>query len=46
KSLYTGSIDPISGLENLNKKLKSSGIDEIRKEMQSQLDTWKKSNQN
>ncbi|WP_423739561.1 DUF3502 domain-containing protein [Clostridium perfringens] len=27
-------------------KLKSSGIDEIRKEMQSQLDTWKKSNQN
>ncbi|PWX29334.1 hypothetical protein CYK92_15355 [Clostridium perfringens] len=46
KSLYTGSIDPISGLENLNKKLKSSVIDEIRKEMQSQLDTWKKSNQN
>ncbi|WP_340638009.1 DUF3502 domain-containing protein [Clostridium perfringens] len=35
KSLYTGSVDPIRGLDDLNKKLESSGIGEIKKDASS-----------
>ncbi|MDZ5253357.1 ABC transporter substrate-binding protein [Clostridium sp. LIBA-8841] len=44
KSLYTGSIDPVKGLEDLNKKLSSAGLEDIKVEMQKQLDEWKASN--
>ncbi|MHC9370181.1 DUF3502 domain-containing protein [Clostridium perfringens] len=35
KYLYTGSVDPIRGLDDLNKKLESSGIGEIKKDASS-----------
>ncbi|MGG5461596.1 ABC transporter substrate-binding protein [Clostridium sp. B9] len=44
KSLYTGSVDPVEGLEKLNKKLYDSGLEDIKVEMQKQLDEWKANN--
>ena len=44
RSLYTGSVDPVKGLEDLNKKLAASGLNDIKDEMQKQLDEWKASN--
>ena len=44
RTLYSGSVDPVKGLDDLNKKLAASGLDDIKAEMQKQLDEWKASN--
>ncbi len=41
RALYTGSIDPEVGLNDLNKKLNDSGINEVKDEIQKQLNEWK-----
>lgn len=40
--IYSGSVDIDEYLEKLNAKLKEQGIDRVIKEMQSQIDEWKK----
>ena len=40
RSLYSGSVDPVEGLNQLNEKLAASGINEIKTEMQNQLNEW------
>ncbi len=42
KPLYTGSVDTEETLEKLNKKLYDSGLEDIKVELQRQLDEWKK----
>lgn len=44
RALYTGSIDPEVGLNDLNKKLNDSGINEVKEEIQKQLNEWKAKN--
>ena len=44
KPLYTGSVDTEETLEKLNKKLYDSGLEDIKVELQRQLDEWKKEN--
>ena len=44
RALYTGSIDPEVGLNDLNKKLNDSGINEVKDEIQKQLNEWKAKN--
>lgn len=41
-TLYSGSVDSDEYLGKLNNKLKEQGIDKIIKEMQKQVDEWKK----
>ena len=41
KSLFTGSVDPEEYLPKLQEKLKATGIDKVREEMQKQIDEWK-----
>lgn len=41
-TLYSGSVDIDEYLGKLNNKLKEQGIDKIIKEMQTQIDEWKK----
>lgn len=41
-SLYTGSVDPNEYLPKLEKKLQATGIDDVKAEMQKQIDEWKK----
>lgn len=40
-ALYTGSVDPDKYLPQLNAKLKATGIDKIKAEIQKQVDEWK-----
>ncbi|MGG5461598.1 ABC transporter substrate-binding protein [Clostridium sp. B9] len=42
--LFSGSIDPVDGLERLNQKLYDCGLEKVKTEMQSQLDAWKAEN--
>lgn len=42
RSLYSGSVDPVDALEKLNKKLNESGLEEVKVEMQNQINEWKK----
>ena len=44
KPLYTGSVETEETLEKLNKKLYDSGLEDIKVELQRQLDEWKKEN--
>ena len=41
KSLYTGSVDPDEYVPQLEKKMEATGIDDVIKEMQKQIDEWK-----
>lgn len=40
-SLYTGSVEPSEYLPKLEKKLQATGIDDVKAEMQKQIDEWK-----
>ncbi|WP_336787740.1 ABC transporter substrate-binding protein [Paenibacillus sp. MMO-177] len=40
-SLMTGSVDVASVLPNFNQELRQAGIDEVRAEVQKQLDSWR-----
>lgn len=40
KSLYTGSVDPDEYLPQMQKKLEATGINEVKEEMQRQIDEW------
>jgi putative aldouronate transport system substrate-binding protein len=42
-ALYSGSVDPNEYLDKLNSKLKEQGIDDVKAEMQKQIDEWSKS---
>ncbi|ATD54197.1 ABC transporter substrate-binding protein [Clostridium chauvoei] len=42
--IFSGSVDIDEYIEKLNTKLKEQGMDEVMKEMQKQLDEWKKEN--
>lgn len=41
KALYTGSVEPDEYLPQLQKKLEATGINEVKEEMQRQIDEWK-----
>ncbi|SHJ85932.1 carbohydrate ABC transporter substrate-binding protein, CUT1 family [Clostridium cavendishii DSM 21758] len=41
-AIYSGSVEPSEYLPKLNDKLKATGIDKIKAEMQKQMDEWKK----
>lgn len=41
RSLFSGSMDAVDGLERLNKKLYECGLEAVKTEMQKQLDEWK-----
>lgn len=43
KSLYTGSVDPKKYIPELDKKLQATGLNDVIKEMQKQINAWKKS---
>lgn len=43
KALYTGSVDPDKYLPQLQKKLEAAGIQDVKDEMQRQIDQWKDS---
>jgi putative aldouronate transport system substrate-binding protein len=40
KSLEFGYVDPATGLEEINEKIKAAGLDKIIEEKQKQLDAW------
>lgn len=44
-SLMTGSVDVDTELPKFNEELKQAGLDEVRAEVQKQLDAWRASNQ-
>lgn len=43
KSLYTGSVDPKEYIPQLDQKLEATGLNDVIKEMQKQIDAWKDS---
>lgn len=43
-AIYSGSVDPDEYLDKLNRKLKEQGIDDVIKEMQTQINEWVKTN--
>ncbi|HHD2751281.1 TPA: ABC transporter substrate-binding protein [Clostridium perfringens] len=44
RPLYSGSVDTEEALEKVNKKLYDAGLEDVKVEMQKQLDEWKKEN--
>lgn len=43
-AIYSGSVNESEYLDKMNKKLKEVGLDDVQKEMQSQIDDWKAEN--
>jgi putative aldouronate transport system substrate-binding protein len=41
KALFTGSLDPVKNLADINQKLKDNGLDKVMAEIQKQIDDWR-----